>query len=311
MREFRRGVEQARIGSLSFSLDKCWLACASDRGTVHVFRVEDEESLDSMSKSGNGRGSIGSGSSHVKKEKSSSSFSSSFAKKILPSVLTKSPRKYLLEGENSYVQVRGITHPKTCAFVPDRPHTIAVAGLDDFGNGCLLLASFGPAGSSIGENRIVGTNNGHGLHNNNNGNHKSRKAYATKGEAQRVAYHRFFKKGAGHNNKSNGEGNDTSGRQLMLSDIHNEEDVTNGVEEITFGDDADGFVSITADQKSTQPVVRNGHSEEAEEESSIIGNDSKSKNISGNKKLVDNKKHLDSSSLKETKEKRKMKPTSQ
>jgi WD40 repeat protein len=49
LREFRRGVEQAVISSLSFSLDKCWLACASDHGTVHVFKVEDEESTDSLS----------------------------------------------------------------------------------------------------------------------------------------------------------------------------------------------------------------------------------------------------------------------
>merc|ERR1712154_719657 len=87
--------------------------------------------------------------SSSKKTSSSSSYSTSYlAKKLLPKAFTVSPRKHLLEGENSFVQVRGVTHPKACAFVPDRPHTIAVAGLDDYGNGCLLLASFGPVGST-------------------------------------------------------------------------------------------------------------------------------------------------------------------
>ncbi|EED88233.1 predicted protein, partial [Thalassiosira pseudonana CCMP1335] len=37
LREFRRGVERATISCLTFSLDSCWLGCASDHGTVHIF----------------------------------------------------------------------------------------------------------------------------------------------------------------------------------------------------------------------------------------------------------------------------------
>jgi hypothetical protein len=238
LREFRRGVEQAVISSLSFSLDKCWLACASDHGTVHVFKVEDEENMESLSN----RKNQSNGSSHNKKGKSSSSsLSSKLAKKILPTrMFSMSPRKLLLEGENSYVQVRGITHPMTCAFVPDKPRTLAVAGLDEAGNGCLLLASFGPIGCSADTAK---TDDSH-----TNDHHTQ--SSTSKGEAQRLAYHRFFKKG--HSKVKNnyyGE-NDMNERQLKFKDVENEISRTNDIEEITFGDDAeDGFINVTADQK--------------------------------------------------------------
>lgn len=240
LREFRRGVEQAVISSLSFSLDKCWLACASDHGTVHVFKVEDEESTESLPNRKN--------QSNGKKGKSSSSsFSSKLAKKILPtSMFSMSPRKLLLEGENSYVQVRGITHPMTCAFVPDKPRTLAVAGMDEAGNGCLLLASFGPIGGSADTAK---PDNSHG-----NGHHAQ--SSTTKGEAQRVAYHRFFKKG--HSKAKNnyyGE-SDMNERQLKFKDVENEISITKEIEEITFGDDTEyGFISVTADQKVSQVHV--------------------------------------------------------
>ncbi len=236
LREFRRGVEQAVISSLSFSLDKCWLACASDHGTVHVFKVEDEECTDSLSTRKNQSNSNG-----KKGKSSSSSFSSKLAKKILPtSMFSMSPRKLLLEGENSFVQVRGITHPMTCAFVPDKPRTLAVAGMDDAGNGCLLLASFGPIGGSADTAK---PDNFH-----TNGHHAQ--SSTTKGEAQRVAYHRFFKKG--HSKAKNnyyGE-SEINERHLKFKDVENEISITNEIEEITFGDDAeDGFINVTADQK--------------------------------------------------------------
>lgn len=234
LREFRRGVEQAVIGCLSFSLDKCWLACASDRGTVHIFRVKDEDPMDSMANIKDNNSNF---SRNTKKEKSKSS---SFVKKILPSVLTMSPKTFLLEGENSFVQVRGITHPKACAFVPDQSHTIAVAGFDDFGNGCLLLARFGPAGStrstdqSNGDNRIK-----------SDGQHSS----TSKGEAQRLAYHRFFKKSNGRTRNNTFDLESNLG-PLKISDV--DIPLTNDAEEIVFENDVeDGFVSVIADQNKS------------------------------------------------------------
>lgn len=39
LKTFRRGYETARVESLSFSNDNCWLACTSGHGTTHVFKI--------------------------------------------------------------------------------------------------------------------------------------------------------------------------------------------------------------------------------------------------------------------------------
>lgn len=160
LREYRRGVEHAKITNISFSSDKMWLSCVSDRETVHVFRVWDDNPIEN--------------SGPISKSRTSLSYATGIAKKVLPSVLSKSPKKYLLEGQSSYAQVRGISRPQISTFVPDQPFTIAVAGLDDYGNGCLMHASFGD-----GRDGSLG----------------SRSQNPVKGEAKRIAYHRFFKKG--------------------------------------------------------------------------------------------------------------------
>mmetsp|Transcript_6516 Transcript_6516/g.14743 ORF Transcript_6516/g.14743 Transcript_6516/m.14743 type:complete len:141 (+) Transcript_6516:14-436(+) len=79
-----------------------------------------------------------------------------------------------MDGVHSYAQVRGVPHPRACAFVPDREQTIAVAGVDEYGNGCLLLAEFGKSSSGGGEGGI--------------GDSKMDDS-----EARRLGYHRFFK----------------------------------------------------------------------------------------------------------------------
>jgi hypothetical protein len=158
LREFRRGMERATISCLTFSLDSCWLAAASDHGTVHIFQSQDAN-----------------GGSSSKGNRSHKSISSMTGKAIrmLPKIVT-SPTKYLIDGEKAYAQVKGIPHPRACAFVPDRDHTIAVAGEDEYGNGCLLLAEFG---------KIPKTNTSSNPNEN-----------IDDSEARRLSYHRFFKK---------------------------------------------------------------------------------------------------------------------
>ncbi|KAL7539567.1 hypothetical protein ACHAXR_009398 [Thalassiosira sp. AJA248-18] len=156
LREFRRGVERATISCLTFSLDSNWLGCASNHGTVHIFQTHDPNN----SSSADG----------VAAKKSKSSSMTGKAMRMLPKLVT-SPKKYLMDGVHSYAQVRGVPHPQACAFVPDREKTIAVAGMDEYGNGCLLLAEFGkPSGSNVGERGV-----------------------ADDSEARRIGYHRFFK----------------------------------------------------------------------------------------------------------------------
>ena len=253
LREFRRGVEQARIGSLAFSLDKSWLSCASDRGTVHVFQIHDKIDGEANGSKANGRkGSV---------KKSAKSSAKAFAKSLIPSVITKSTKKMFLEGQHSYVQVRGIPHPRLCAFVPDRPHTLAIVGLDDHGNGCLLLVQFGPEDESEDHGRQGLTNGGSGMS-------------PTKGEARRIAYHRFFKKDsiingsppqkAGYSSGGTNQDNNMEGHESQLvigekslgkTNLGLSEDLlTDGVGQITFDDnDPDGFVSV--DEKNKKKNV--------------------------------------------------------
>ena len=140
------------------------MACASSKGTVHVLQVNENEDKD-----------------EDKNKKNSS---------------------YILATEKrtkSIVQVRGMAHPKACAFVPDRPHTIAVAGLDNVGNGFLLLASFGQVGTESGSNSAESTTNRNQRIGSDNTTHdcnrNSVESYAKEGEAQQLAFHQIFTKG--------------------------------------------------------------------------------------------------------------------
>ena len=48
IRELRRGTEQHRILSISFSLNSDWLSCFSDSGTVHIFGLYKTIFLESL-----------------------------------------------------------------------------------------------------------------------------------------------------------------------------------------------------------------------------------------------------------------------
>lgn len=175
LREFRRGVERATISCLTFSLDSNWLGCASDHGTVHIFQTHDPDGKDITTSTD------ATAAASAKKSKSSSSMTGK-AIRMLPRLVT-SPKTFLVDGVQSYAQVRGVPHPHTCAFVPDREQTIAVAGMDDFGNGCLLLAEFGKPNYSSG-----GGSGGDAR-----GESNKSSAVGDDSEAKRLGYHRFFK----------------------------------------------------------------------------------------------------------------------
>jgi len=165
LKEFRRGVERATISCLTFSLDSCWLGCASDHGTVHIFQAQDSNNTNDSSANSN-------------KSKPRSSSMTGKAMRMLPKLVS-SPKKFLMDGEHSYAQVRGVPHPHACAFVPDRERTIAVAGTDDYDNGVILLAEFGSRESATATNNSRGGSSGS----------------VEDTEAKRLGYHRFFKKG--------------------------------------------------------------------------------------------------------------------
>jgi WD40 repeat protein len=117
LQEFRRGVERATITCLAWSWDYAWLSCTSDKGTVHIFQVQEISEKE-------------------EKKSTESSLSQMFFSSVRKSV----------EGDakKSVCQIRGVPHPQACAFVAEATNLIAVAGWDADGNGVLLLSEFAP-----------------------------------------------------------------------------------------------------------------------------------------------------------------------
>ena len=190
LKEFRRGVERATISCLTFSLDSRWLGCASDHGTVHVFQAQDPNSTNNESSTQSNS-----------KTKARSSSMTGKAMRMLPKLVS-SPKKFLMDGEHSYAQVRGVPHPRAIVFVPDKERTIAVAGTDDYDNGVLLLAEFGCKESltAATSNTVKGGSSG-----------------VEDTEAKRIGYHRFFKKGSaaamhGRSNRRNTRSSSKDGK---------------------------------------------------------------------------------------------------
>jgi hypothetical protein len=112
IQEFRRGVERATITCLAWSWDFHWLCCTSDKGTAHIFHVDEAEEEKKTGES-------------------------------LTQMIFSSVRKSV-EGDakKSVCQIRGVPHPQSCAFVSAATNLVAVAGWDADGNGVLLLSEF-------------------------------------------------------------------------------------------------------------------------------------------------------------------------
>jgi len=102
LKELRRGTERAEIQSLCFSQSSDWLACTSDKGTVHIFSLEDREEEGEGSDFNTARSQP----SHTEIERQSSNVGSgnkksglSFVNKFLPNGVGK-----YFESEWSYAQ---------------------------------------------------------------------------------------------------------------------------------------------------------------------------------------------------------------
>ena len=98
------------------------LACCSEKGTTHVFKVPIITTTNKNNK-------------NLQKDETKKSG------------WYDTVRKSIFEGKNvqyahSISQVRGIVHPLACAFLPNVPNTIAVVGWDVDGNGVLSISDY-------------------------------------------------------------------------------------------------------------------------------------------------------------------------
>ena len=141
--EFRRGVERANITCLAFSWDDQWISCTSDKGTTHIFFLENE-AKEKQSKSN--RKNNGSTANQTSKSLSTSSILGATGSSLLSSgsrLLMGSFAPSAAKAQpKSVCQIRGVPHPLACAFIADAPHLVAVAGWDNDGNGVLLISEY-------------------------------------------------------------------------------------------------------------------------------------------------------------------------
>eukprot|EP00536_Pseudo-nitzschia_multiseries_P014646 jgi/Psemu1/320697/estExt_fgenesh1_pm.C_7450002 len=156
--EFRRGVERANINCIAFSSDDQWIACSSDKGTTHIFYLDNHNNNNSNSnsnKSAEQQQQQDNQQQQQQKKKTGYSLLSSGSKllgrslesgsKMLLGSLSSSSSysySYSSSPQKSVCQIRGVPHPLACAFLGDAPNRIAVAGWDADGNGVLLISEF-------------------------------------------------------------------------------------------------------------------------------------------------------------------------
>mmetsp|Transcript_15951 Transcript_15951/g.49987 ORF Transcript_15951/g.49987 Transcript_15951/m.49987 type:complete len:392 (+) Transcript_15951:80-1255(+) len=107
LRELRRGVDRAVVYCIAFDQSSRFVACTSDKGTAHIFSIEEPA------------------------ENTKSNLS--FLRRVVPAGLASS----YLESEWSFAQVRGLDAPTLCAF-GHQPNTIVLIAAD----GAFLVSAF-------------------------------------------------------------------------------------------------------------------------------------------------------------------------
>jgi len=178
LRELRRGTDRAEIYCIVFNPASSFLACSSDKGTVHIFALSESGSSglspSSASSAGYGAGSTLGGGSGVNftPNKADSGGGAHETGSDEPGVTSQGSankglglgmgflRKMLPEGlvpkyfasEWSFAQVRGIEGRSVCAFVGDTGRLVVVCA-----DGSFVLSDFTDGGDSarVAYHRIV------------------------------------------------------------------------------------------------------------------------------------------------------------
>lgn len=84
IQELRRGMDNATILSLNFNLQASMLGCSSDSGTVHIFKIDEYESLDQNTSLISGNSGTSSDGKSGKKKKNGNRKRLTFLKKAIP-----------------------------------------------------------------------------------------------------------------------------------------------------------------------------------------------------------------------------------
>jgi len=143
LKELRRGMGRALINCITFNKSSEFLACSSDKGTVHIFSLVGKAKKGvSDGGVGGGRAAPGGGAAAgdegaLTTQQGGKNTTSSFAllRRVIPGV-----PKYV-ESEWSFAQVHGLEPQTICAFGQD-PGTLIVVGAD----GSYLMTNYAEGG---------------------------------------------------------------------------------------------------------------------------------------------------------------------
>mmetsp|Transcript_28607 Transcript_28607/g.37474 ORF Transcript_28607/g.37474 Transcript_28607/m.37474 type:complete len:409 (+) Transcript_28607:116-1342(+) len=132
LQELRRGMDHADVNCICFNNNCSFLACASDKGTVHIFSLNKKVRIDEDEET---KASI----EDMKADKLEKNRKSGFSLlgKIIPGTSN------YLGSEWSCAQVRGLDVRSLCAF-GTQPHTLAIIGAD----GSFRMVNFENGGES-------------------------------------------------------------------------------------------------------------------------------------------------------------------
>ena len=133
LRELRRGVDRAAVYSIAFDAEAKFLACSSDKGTVHIFSLGDGGGARRVDGDPAPRAAP---SAPPADAPANARSNLSFLRRVIPGLASS-----YLESEWSFAQVHGLDAPTLCAFGAE-PGTVVVVGAD----GSFLVSKFADGG---------------------------------------------------------------------------------------------------------------------------------------------------------------------
>eukprot|EP00903_Cladosiphon_okamuranus_P020742 g19047.t1 len=150
LHELRRGMDRAEVTSICFNQQSTFVACCSDRGTVHIFSLEPGTSNGTGGPGGGGMGSgggvapdesprIGGGGGARRSMATGATLNAMSGLRFIGGLVPGLPAYF--NSEWSYAQIRGIEARSVCAFGRE-PRTIVLISED----GSFLTARFSEPG---------------------------------------------------------------------------------------------------------------------------------------------------------------------
>lgn len=131
LRELRRGMDRADIYCLVFNSLSTFLACSSDKGTVHIFSLSDSSHAGVSDKEGQQESGAAVPRSGL-----------ALVKNFIPGLSSLVPKYF--ESQWSFAQLRGLESKSICAFDRDAPRIIVLCA-----DGSFMRASFDGGGECV------------------------------------------------------------------------------------------------------------------------------------------------------------------